>query len=83
MFLVVRYFEQSISLLVWSDVEFYHYQFFIHYHFLKGEYVHISIKKGGGGEGSDFAFRDFSLIFLHADLNCDLVFESKTKMGEK
>ena len=80
MFLVVRYFEQSISF--WS--EFYHYQVFIHYHFLKGEYVHISIQRVvGWGEGSDFAFRDFSLIFLHADLNCDLVFESKTKMGEK
>ena len=28
--------------------------------------------KGGGD--SDFAFRDFSPISLHADLHCDLIF---------
>jgi len=62
MFLVVRYFKQSISL--WSDVEFYHYQFFIHYHFLKGEYVHIS-KQRVVGEIILFCMEMWTFPFLN------------------
>jgi len=32
---------------------------------------------------SDFVLRDFSDFFACRSLNCDLVFESKTKMGGK